>query len=351
MALVPVAVTAKSGSLGELHASLIGSDGFLQKEHPLAEVNRRACLGALSSAALPMLAASLVPQVGHAGWFGRPSTAQPDAFDEALAYAGAIHPALSQQYTGRCPDGAQFRLRVATPIDPPRVVPVVLFAGASQRSVASYDPLMIALAGRGYMVIMPEFTHRTDESQVDSRWRRVAELRYACDQIFAVRATLGASAERMEPNLIAAWGHGDGCCTAMRLVGFDHQYRPDSTFADGRFRASVALEPEGGYPIGNIGQIGQAAERSSGSGLIIGAPENLIAPPRGTGLYGLAVGSYQTLASQPLAQNPRAMTSMAATLLFFDWQLREDNKAGEALHSLNQRVVTGLDAPLTLVRA
>jgi hypothetical protein len=317
----------------------------------LSEVTRRVCLGALSSAALPMLAASLPPQAAHAGWFSRSRSPQPDAFDQAMAYAGAIHPAQIQQYTGRCPDGAQFRLRVATPMDPPRVVPVVLFAGASRRSLTSYDPMMIALAGRGYMVIAPEFTHRTDERQAHSRWRRVAELRYACDQIFAVRATLGASAERMEPNLIAAWGHGDGCCTTMRLVGFDHLYRPDSTFADGRFRASVALEPEGSYPIGNIGQIGQAAERSSGSGLIIDAPENLIAPPPGTGLYGLAVASNPTLTNQPSAQNPRALASMAATLLFFDWQLREDNKAGEALHSLNQRVVTGLDAPLTLVRA
>jgi hypothetical protein len=330
------------GPPGVPYATMGSQDGVMD---PACAIRRLFMKG------LPGLAAALAAGPAQARWFGRGRGRQPDRFDQALTYAGGVHPATLREHVSVCPDGARLTMRVAAPIDPPRTIPVVLLAGSSRAASGAYDPMMVALAGRGYLVIAPDFTARPRESLADSRWRRMAEMRYACDQIFAVRAALGPTAERMEPNVIAAWGHGDGCCIAMRLVGFNHAYAPDSTFADGRFRASVALEPVEGFPIGNIGELGQAAPMSSGSGLIIGAPGAMPLPQRGTGLYGLTIAGQSRRDAPLVFKEGRDAVAMAATLLFFDWQLRGDGEAGEALHALNQRAVAGLEAPLSLVRS
>ena len=302
-------------------------------------------------AGLPGIAGALACGPAQARWFGRGRRGRTDLFDRAMAYAGGVHPATVREHSSLCPDGARLTMRVATPVDPPRTIPVILLAGSSRAQSLAYDAMMVALAGRGFLVIAPDFQARPNEGLAESRWRRMAEMRYACDQIFAVRAALGPTAGRMEPNVIAAWGHGDGCCIAMRLVGFNHAYSPDSTFADGRFRASVALDPAEAFPIGNIGELGQAAAMSTGSGMLVGAPRSLPVPQAGTGLYGLTVAGQVRRSAPSVFREGRDAVAMAATLLFFDWQLRGDSNAGEALHSLNQRMVAGLDEPLSLFRA
>jgi hypothetical protein len=282
-----------------------------------------------------------------------------DPFQAALDYVGSVYPSQIQNFSGRCPDGSPFRLRIATPLDPPRTVPVVLLAGASAVPINAYDRMISALAGRGYLVIVPEFVERERETRSEGRWRRLAEMRYACDQIFAVRAVLGGSAERMEPNLIAAWGHADGCCVAMRLVGFDHNLMPDGTFADGRFRAAVALEPSGGFAIDDMGQVGRAYAQSTGGGLIIAGRGGMPPAPEGSGLLGLMIDSHQAdlaaaipVSSRRNREGARAFeVGLAASLIYFDWHLRDDRRAAQALNALNGRDVPGLEAPLVFLKA
>lgn len=291
--------------------------------------------------------------------FGIGRSRSSDPFLAALDYVVSVYPSRIQNYSGRCPDGSPFRLRVATPLDPPRTVPVVLLAGASGVPIDAYDRMISALAGRGYLVIVPEFLERDSESLSQGRWRRLAEMRYACDQIFAVRAVLGGSAERMEPNLIAAWGHADGCCVAMRLVGFDHNLMPDGSFADGRFRAAVALEPSGGFAIDEMGQVGRAYAQNTGGGLIITGHGGMPPAPEGSGLLGLMIDSHQAdlAAAIPVSsrRNPEGARAfevgLAASLIYFDWHLRDDRRAGEALTALNGRPVPGLEEPLVVIKA